>query len=310
MPKVSIIVPVYGVEQYIERCARSLFEQTLDDIEYLFIDDCTLDNSIDILKQVLEEYPQRKEQVIIHRMEKNSGQAAVRKWGMLNATGDYVIHCDSDDWVDITMYEKMHNKAVEEDSNLVVCGYNSTNGNEILMSTLPDEQTFHSFCKNILVGRTSGALWNKLVSRNLINQIDYPEGNMGEDMVIILQCLFHSQRISIIREPLYSYFFNENSITRKQTEESIIYKFHESQKNADILIDFFKDNGLYDTYLKEIEVLLFNKKNALKPLLKKTKYYRLWKQSYKDINHTIIFNSMIPLKSRINYMLNYIRFNI
>ena len=81
MPKVSVIIPVYGVEKYIERCARSLFEQTLDDIEYLFIDDCTPDRSIEVLKSILEEYPNRKEQVIIHRMEQNSGQAAVRKWG-------------------------------------------------------------------------------------------------------------------------------------------------------------------------------------------------------------------------------------
>lgn len=82
MPKVSIIVPVYGVEKYIERCCRSLFEQTLDDIEYLFIDDCSPDRSIEILKKVLDEYPHRKNQVHIHRMGKNSGQAAVRKWGM------------------------------------------------------------------------------------------------------------------------------------------------------------------------------------------------------------------------------------
>ncbi len=106
MPKVSVIIPVYGVEKYIERCARSLFEQTLDDIEYLFIDDCTPDKSIEMLKQVLEDYPHRKPQVVIHRMEQNSGQAAVRKWGMQNAIGDYVIHCDSDDWVELTMYEE------------------------------------------------------------------------------------------------------------------------------------------------------------------------------------------------------------
>ena len=123
MPKVSVIVPVYGVEKYIDRCARSLFEQTLDDIEYLFIDDCTPDRSIDILQQVLDEYPQRKPQVVIHRMEKNSGQAAVRKWGMQNATGEYVIHCDSDDWVDTDMYRAMYEKAKEEEADVVVCDY-------------------------------------------------------------------------------------------------------------------------------------------------------------------------------------------
>ena len=62
MPKVSVIIPVYGVEKYIERCARSLFKQTLDDIEYLFIDDCTPDDSVDVLRNVLEEYPNRKSQ--------------------------------------------------------------------------------------------------------------------------------------------------------------------------------------------------------------------------------------------------------
>ena len=140
MPKVSIIVPVYGVEKYIERCARSLFEQTLDDIEYLFIDDCTPDKSIEILKNVLKDYPQRKDQVIIHRMEKNSGQAAVRKWGMIKATGDYTIHCDSDDWVDVTMYEKMYNKAIEEKSDLVICDFyrsNSINNTEIKVLQMP-----------------------------------------------------------------------------------------------------------------------------------------------------------------------------
>ena len=73
MPKVSVIVPIYRREKYIERCVRSLLEQTLGDIEYLFIDDCTPDKSIEILKSVLEEYPLRKKQVVVHAMEKNSG---------------------------------------------------------------------------------------------------------------------------------------------------------------------------------------------------------------------------------------------
>ena len=128
MPKVSIIIPVYGVEKYIERCARSLFEQTLDDIEYLFIDDSTPDRSIDILKRVLENYPHRKSQVNIHRMEQNSGQAIVRNWGMQNATGEYVIHCDSDDWVDTDMYRAMYEEAKDKNADVVVCDYDMTDG--------------------------------------------------------------------------------------------------------------------------------------------------------------------------------------
>lgn len=128
MPKVSVIIPVYRTEKYIERCVRSLFNQTLDEIEYLFIDDCSPDNSIKILNNVLEDYPHRKEQVIIHRMSRNSGQAIVRNWGMQNATGEYVIHCDSDDWVDADMYRAMYDKAVEEHSDVVICDYAITNG--------------------------------------------------------------------------------------------------------------------------------------------------------------------------------------
>ena len=128
MPKVSVIIPVYRTEKYIERCVRSLFNQTLDEIEYLFIDDCSPDNSIKILNNVLEDYPHRKEQVIIHRMSRNSGQAIVRNWGMQNATGEYVIHCDSDDWGDADMYRAMYDKAVEEHSDVVICDYAITNG--------------------------------------------------------------------------------------------------------------------------------------------------------------------------------------
>ena len=97
MPKVSVVIPVYGVEKYIERCARTLFEQTIDDIEYIFVNDCTKDRSIEILEQVIKDYPQRKGQIRIENMLTNSGQAAVRRCGIELATGEYIIHCDSDD---------------------------------------------------------------------------------------------------------------------------------------------------------------------------------------------------------------------
>ena len=130
--KVSVIIPVYGVEQYIERCARSLFEQTLEEIEYLFVDDCSPDKSIEVLKRVLEDYPMRKSQVTIHRMAQNSGQAKVREWGMRNATGDYLIHCDSDDWVDKDMYRLMYEKAGMEKSDIVVCDYAIADNEQVI----------------------------------------------------------------------------------------------------------------------------------------------------------------------------------
>ena len=107
MPKVSVIVPIYNVEKYIERCLRSLFEQTLDDIEYIFVNDCTPDNSMIILEKILKEYPHRIKQVKIINHEQNQGQAGARTSGMKAMTGEYMIHCDPDDWVELDMYEIM-----------------------------------------------------------------------------------------------------------------------------------------------------------------------------------------------------------
>lgn len=99
MPKVSVIIPVYGVEKYIERCVRSLFEQTLDDIEYIFVDDCCLDRSIEILDNVIKEYPNRRTDIKIVHHKENKGLAQARQSGIKVATGEYFVHCDSDDWV-------------------------------------------------------------------------------------------------------------------------------------------------------------------------------------------------------------------
>lgn len=111
-PKVSVIIPVYGVERYIEQCARSLFSQTMrDGIEYIFVDDCSPDKSIEILEDILREYPHREPQVKIIRHTENQGIGGTRRTGVKNATGEYIIHCDSDDWVEPDMYEMLYGKA-------------------------------------------------------------------------------------------------------------------------------------------------------------------------------------------------------
>ena len=121
--KVSVCIPVYGVEKYIERCARSLFEQTMkDDIEFIFVDDCTPDKSIEVLQKVLEEYPNRKDQVKIIHHEVNKGLTGARNTALKYVSGDYIIHCDSDDWVDKDLYATMYKKAAKENADVVCCG--------------------------------------------------------------------------------------------------------------------------------------------------------------------------------------------
>ena len=123
MIKISIIIAVYNCEKYIEACVRSLFEQTLNDIEYVFVNDATPDISITVLEKVIEDYPTRKPFIKIINLERNGGVSNARRIGIENATGEYVIHADSDDWVDKDMYERLYRKAKETDADIVGCNF-------------------------------------------------------------------------------------------------------------------------------------------------------------------------------------------
>ena len=120
-PKVSVIITIYNREKYIEDCARTLFEQTLNDVELLFVDDASTDDSVMVLRKLLENYPKRKELTRIICLEKNGGRAVARQTGIDHLTGDYVIHVDSDDWVDFDMLEKLYEKAKKNHADIVGC---------------------------------------------------------------------------------------------------------------------------------------------------------------------------------------------
>lgn len=303
MSKVSVIIPVYGVEKYIERCVRSLFEQTLDDIEYLFIDDCTPDRSIDILKQVLEEYPHRKCQVVIHRMEQNSGQAKVREWGMRNATGEYVIHCDSDDWVAMDMYRLMYDEAKRIDADIVMCGYKVTDGQTVFSEYYHQQIDKTKLISSLLTLHEAWSVWNKMCKRTLYdNDIVYPSLAMGEDMVLTTQLVLKAQRIGIIDKALYNYFYNPNSITKIRSESSRYKHWKDSVENAKTVISIFQTKGLEDKYANELGYLKFLQKNLAGDLARKKKYSKEWLEMFRDINRKAFFNPYISNSRKLNFL--------
>lgn len=303
MSKVSVIIPVYGVEKYIERCVRSLFEQTLDDIEYLFIDDCTPDRSIDILKQVLEEYPHRKCQVVIHRMEQNSGQAKVREWGMRNATGEYVIHCDSDDWVAMDMYRLMYDEAKRIDADIVMCGYKVTDGQTVFSECYHQQIDKTKLISSLLTLHEAWSVWNKMCKRTLYdNDIVYPSLAMGEDMVLTTQLVLKAQRIGIIDKALYNYFYNPNSITKIRSESSRYKHWKDSVENAKTVISIFQTKGLEDKYANELGYLKFLQKNLAGDLARKKKYSKEWLEMFRDINRKAFFNPYISNSRKLNFL--------
>lgn len=307
-PKVSVIIPVYGVEKYIERCARSLFEQTLDDIEYLFIDDCTQDKSIEILNNVLKKYPNRKNQVIVHRMEKNSGQALVRKWGILNATGDYVIHCDSDDWVDTDMYRAMYEKAVEVDAGVVVCDFVSTDGvdnsKDIVHIGCHDIDR-DTFINNMLFQIDSWSLCNKLFKRTTyyIGDFRFPEEAMGEDMATVLQLILNCDKVVYMPSAYYHYQTNISSITHISDTQKIYARFIQAVDNADMVVAKYKKNGMFNMFADGFIQLKYRQKQLLFPLVRDKAYRRIWRNTYKEVNWEVVNFSNVRWQDKLKFYL-------
>lgn len=311
MPKVSVIIPVYGVEKYIERCARSLFEQTLDDIEFIFVNDCTPDNSISILETTLSEYPNRKHQVRIINQPRNMGAAQARKDGILAADGEYVIQCDSDDWVDPNMYFDMLKQAETTGADLVMCKkINMSDGkrNTTITDTIVDNK--EQMMSLIISGKTSVSLCCRLVRKQLFlnKRFIFPPSHMKEDTVISAQLAYLSNKSTSVDGPYYYYFSNPNSVCQSITEEACVKRWSESKWNTDVLIKFLEQEKMLNLYSSELKLLKFQVKGFLLPLLKKNlKYWKEWKQTYSEINISILFNKKISFGLRMVHLLTLLR---
>ena len=120
---VSIITPLYKVEDFIARCADSLFRQSYTEIEYIFVDDCSSDRSVEVLLQVAERYPQLQQQIRILHHESNRGVAAARETGLAAATGEYVYWVDADDWIEPDAIEKMVVRSEQGQKDIIACGW-------------------------------------------------------------------------------------------------------------------------------------------------------------------------------------------
>lgn len=303
MPKVSVIIPVYSVEKYIERCARSLFEQTLTDIEYIFVDDCSPDNSINILESVLEVYPNRRSQVKIIRHLENKGLPTARKTGINNSTGDYIIHCDSDDWVETDMYRLMYDEAKRLDADIVMCGYKVTDGQTVFSECYHQQIDKTKLISSLLTLHEAWSVWNKMCKRTLYdNDIVYPSLAMGEDMVLTTQLVLKAQRIGVIDKALYNYFYNPNSITKVRSESSRYKHWKDSAENAKTVISIFQTKGLEDKYANELGYLKFLQKNLAGDLARKKKYSKEWLEMFRDINRKAFFNPYISNSRKLNFL--------
>lgn len=289
MKSVSIIIPIYGVENYIEKCARSIFEQTYTNIDIIFVNDCTPDNSITILKSVLEHYPKQKEKTRILSYPCNKGLSGARKFGLENAHGDYVLQIDSDDYIAPNMVEVMVQKAEKENADIVICDFNYVKDNVITRKSVSPALTSKECMIQVLTGKIEGYVWNKLIKRSLYtsNTIEPIEGlNMCEDMAVIYRLLYFAKKISYVNQALYFYIQRKGSISygnlTKVKQENI-------QDLIEHMITFYSENNIKDkTLLDALYMYKANCKSAIlingdTKLLKENLYKGIKLRHY--INH-------------------------
>ena len=245
-PLVSICVPVYGVEKYIEQCAESLMNQTYDHIEYVFVDDYTTDDSINILERVIAKYPNRLNAVSIIHHKENLGLAGARNTAVSNAKGEYVFHVDSDDWLDETCIEDLVRFACERQSDFVSCGFFMEYGNrqkEIIHPYYKDKwKSFSLIVADINI--INHQIWGNLIKTSLYkkNQIEATVGvNQSEDYAVMPRLFYFANNPLYLSKAYVHYRQNNNnsymnnsrgsleSIIQLISSSLIIYNFLDSQ---------------------------------------------------------------------------------
>lgn len=299
MAAVSVIIPVYKAELFFEKCLRALFEQTLSDIEYIFINDATPDNSMALLDKVLSEYPERKKSVRIVTNETNLGTGATRNIGMRLATGEYVIHCDSDDWCEPDMYEQMYDVAVREKADIVCCnvrmeytGYSVCNKYQYAIET-------HRELLALNLSLLYSSLWNKLIRRRLYVENGvyfFDDVNMWEDVGLITRLRYLSKKTVVIEKEFYHY--------NKQNEQSVVSvpktcKIEEQMRCALLLEQFFRDKkefALVADYLKFISKSSFLYAKPVRDV-------RRWKNTFPETHRSIWRYASLSREMRLEFWL-------
>lgn len=300
MIKVSVLVPVYKVETFIGRCIRSLMEQTLQETEFIIIDDCSPDDSIPVALDIIKEYPWRKGQVRLIRHETNKGLPAARNSGLAVAEGEYVFHCDSDDFVEPEMLERMYMAAERSDADIVWCDWFLSFGRNERYMRQPSYATPMEALKGMLSGAMKYNVWNKLVRRRLYtdNHIQFPSGyGMGEDMTMI-RLFACAEKVGYVPEGFYHYVkLNSGAFSNTYSDRHLA----ELRHNVEETLSFLK--GRYgDTLDMDMGFFKLDIKYPFLITDDKSKY-KLWEKWYPEANQYISLNKNVSFRRRMLQLL-------
>lgn len=239
--KISIIVPVYNVEKYLNRCLTSLINQSIKDIEIIVVNDGSPDNSQDIIDEYKKKYPT----LIINYIKSNGGLSDARNFGIDKATGEYIAFLDSDDYVDPFIYEKMYNKAKMNDFDLVVCDlYYDYDGKLVYHGSGYKKDLFEKDKIKKSMLDCYPVAWNKLYKRSLFgNSLRFIKGLWYEDVEFFYRLISKISKIGVINEPLIYYVQRDGAITK--TFDNRLLNYIDVWNS---ILNFYLENNLYEEY--------------------------------------------------------------
>ena len=229
--KVSVIVPVYNAHSTLVRCLGNLVNQTLPELQLILVNDASTDDSLSILLECERQFPDK---ILVVNSEENRGPGGARNIGLEYATGEYIGFVDSDDYVDPTMYEKLYRKAVEQDYDMVDCGYfYEKTGQSIVMTAEENTGVLDTAKRNaLMVG--GGYIVTRLFKRELFDaepeSFRFREKAILEDMEFLQYAIAKARSIGIVKEVLYRYTYDASNISESNTKD--IYKYYRNITGA------------------------------------------------------------------------------
>lgn len=300
MVDISIIVPAYNSSQYIDKCVRYLSKQTFSgSIELIFVDDCSTDNTASEIERSLKYYEYKGTYTIIKHRE-NKGAALARITGISNSDGEYILFCDSDDFMDERMCEKMYSEAKKSGSDIVVCDYNNIYSEYARISSNNYEE---DFLRGLLLCKCTGSLCNKLIKREVLTREEfiYPTATFSEDYVYSIQLAILAKKISYIPQALYNYCHREGSVVSSKNDAAIKRRIKENLENQKLVEEILEKYDKYEKYYQELLFLRLKVKNSIRSYFPSKEYYRLWKRTYPEMTIDIFKSRYITFRSKVAY---------
>ena len=289
MPKVSVIIPVYNVEQYVEKSIQSVLNQSMKEIEVILVDDGSMDTS----GEICDRYGEKEERIIVIHKE-NGGLSSARNAGVQAASGDYIGFIDSDDYIDSVMYETLYRMAERESADVAVCGVYDVYKNGKVPQCASREAFVcdqEEMLGHILLGeKISGTVCNKLIRKDIAKELEFPVGKLFEDAFYSAMLVQKIKKVSVTTEPMYFYVHRSDSITTcgyRRKDLDVIEAF---EIDKQLVINHFPklidkaEFALNSAYLRVLDKMLLTKG------YRKFPEYKIVKKYIKEHGKDIIFS--------------------